>query len=187
MRKILITPINGVDLNVLDAAAHALRDVFNSEIAIREPLPVPQKSYNPIRKQSNATRLLQMLDGLKRGPHEYILGVIDQDLYVPAYNFVFGEADMTAGVAVIALPRLRQDFYGLGSDTGIFLLRTAKEAIHEIGHTFGIGHCTNPRCVMHFSNSLPDTDLKEPKLCVKCAAILKNSRAGRTGGGHGHY
>jgi len=28
--------------------------------------------------------------------------------------------------------------------------------IGELGHTFGLGHCENPRCVMFFSNSLMD-------------------------------
>ena len=30
--------------------------------------------------------------------------------------------------------------------------RIAKEAIHELGHSFGLFHCNNKRCVMYFSN-----------------------------------
>jgi hypothetical protein len=28
------------------------------------------------------------------------------------------------------------------------------ETVHELGHLLNLGHCPNPRCVMHFSNSL---------------------------------
>ncbi len=53
---------------------------------------------------------------------------MDADLYVPELNFVFGEADILAGVAVIALARLRQEFYGLNPDKGLFHIRAVKEA-----------------------------------------------------------
>jgi len=35
--------------------------------------------------------------------------------------------------------------------------RVIKEAVHELGHAFGLTHCENSKCVMHFSNSLQDT------------------------------
>jgi len=79
-----------------------------------------------------------------------------------------GEADVLARIAVIGLPQLRQEYYGLESDRDLFLLRAAKEAIHETGHTCGLGHCPDPRCIMHFSNSLRDTDAKEPRFCTAC-------------------
>ena len=79
-----------------------------------------------------------------------------------------GEADVLARIAVIGLPQLRQEYYGLEPDRDLFLLRAAKEAIHETGHTCGLGHCPDPRCIMHFSNSLRDTDAKEPRFCTAC-------------------
>ncbi|HUI44860.1 MAG TPA: hypothetical protein VL122_02560 [Nitrospirota bacterium] len=80
----------------------------------------------------------------------FILAVIDEDLYVPELNYVFGEADAVAGIAAIALPRLRRESYGLDLDSALFLLRATKEAIHEFGHSCGLGHCPDPKCVMHF-------------------------------------
>jgi archaemetzincin len=50
--------------------------------------------------------------------------------------------------------------------------RTIKEAVHELGHTFGLEHCENARCVMHFSNSLADTDWKQAKFCSQCRPKL---------------
>jgi hypothetical protein len=36
----------------------------------------------------------------------------------------------------------------------------------------GLEHCSNPICVMHFSNSLHDTDLKGWQFCPACQARL---------------
>jgi archaemetzincin len=35
-----------------------------------------------------------------------------------------------------------------------------EEAVHELGHIFRLSHCEKRGCVMHFSNSLNDTDFK---------------------------
>ena len=99
---------------------------------------------------------------------ERVVGITDVDLYVPRLNFVFGEADIVSGTAIVSLCRLRQEYYGLAPDEALFLERATKEIVHEMGHTFGLGHCPNNKCVMHFSNSLADTDLKEAHFCNKC-------------------
>jgi len=101
-----------------------------------------------------------------------LLGVADVDLYVPSLNFVFGEADPSDRVAVISVTRLRQSFYGLRDDTALFLDRVGKEAVHELGHVFNLRHCTQPRCVKFFSNSLADTDWKEDDFCNRCRTDL---------------
>lgn len=119
------------------------------------------------RGQYSAERILQRLEVRATGR---TLGVVDRDLYVPDLNFVFGLADTIGRRAVVALPRLRQRFYGLADDEALFHERAAKEAVHELGHTYGLGHCRNRRCVMAFSNSLGDTDRKERRFCATCLA-----------------
>ncbi|MFQ5892664.1 MAG: hypothetical protein ACE5HW_07710, partial [Candidatus Methanofastidiosia archaeon] len=54
----------------------------------------------------------------------------------------------------------------------VFLERVLKEAIHELGHTFGLRQCKNSRCVMFFSNSLWDTDYKSKEYCEICRSYL---------------
>jgi archaemetzincin len=98
--------------------------------------------------------------------------VVDVDIFAPGLNFVFGEADITGKKAIISLQRLRQEFYSLPKNEELFHERVLKEAVHELGHTYGLKHCPNPACVMHFSNSLHDTDLKNYNFCPACKAQL---------------
>ena len=102
---------------------------------------------------------------------EMILGVTGVDLTAPGLNFVFGLADPGSRVAVISLARLYPEFYGQPRDPGLFKARAVKEAVHELGHLLGLDHCPDPACVMAFSNSLADTDRKEPGFCLRCREL----------------
>jgi archaemetzincin len=43
--------------------------------------------------------------------------------------------------------------------------RIATEAIQELGHTYGLRHCTDQRCVMWCSNTLVESDRKGMAFC----------------------
>ncbi len=183
LEKILIVPIGTIEQDILDHVLSVLQETFQRGAIVGEPLTIPRQAYNARRKQYHTTRILKALEAVKPASCEFLLGVIDKDCYVPELNFVFGEADLLARVAVIALPRLRQDFYGYDPDRDLLLLRTAKEAVHELGHTCGFGHCPDPRCVMHFSNSLEDTDVKTTRFCDACRNMSVLHRVMRTDAG----
>jgi len=107
------------------------------------------------------------------------LTATDVDLYSGELNFVFGEAELGGSLAVVSTCRLRQEFYGNAPDEQLFKERSRKEAVHEIGHVIGLRHCANPVCVMHFSNSVVDTDIKSERPCESCESLLRTSLAFR--------
>ncbi|MBI3974047.1 MAG: hypothetical protein HY332_22445 [Chloroflexi bacterium] len=96
----------------------------------------------------------------------------DLDLSTPGLNLIFGQAQY-GGAAVMALARLRPEFWGRSPDPARLRERVIKEAVHELGHTYGLGHCENPTCVMHFSNTLGESDRKSDRFCPKHEAQLK--------------
>ena len=168
MENILIIPIGEINPNILDRIARSLRRKFKCKATINESIPVPQKAYDATREQYQTIKLFTALASLKSDKHTTLLGVIDEDLFMPKLNFVFGYADPLLDMAIISLTRLRQEFYGLTPETDLFLLRAEKEAMHEFGHLRGLGHCMSPKCVMNFSNSLRETDEKENRFCKAC-------------------
>ena len=169
---ILIVPIGPVDAGTLTALGSTLMDIFRLPVKRGRMLQIPPVAYNDERRQYNSCVILDMLKPLKSPGVCRILAIIDEDLYVPRLNFVFGEADMESGVAIISLVRLRNEIYGYKPDNKLLFERTVKEAVHELGHTFGMGHCADSRCIMYFSNSLEDTDRKGPSFCPECRGKL---------------
>ncbi|MFX0072234.1 MAG: archaemetzincin family Zn-dependent metalloprotease [Candidatus Hermodarchaeota archaeon] len=141
----------------------------------KDYLPLEESDYDRIRKQYDASAILKKL--VKHISHKQYfrtLGIVDEDIYSRFLNFVFGIAIIPkpefrkfSGIALISITRLREIFYRRKDNDPLFELRVLKEAIHELGHTFGLKHCDN-RCVMKFSNHLADTDNKPPKYCEGC-------------------
>ncbi|MFO0793415.1 MAG: archaemetzincin family Zn-dependent metalloprotease [Candidatus Brocadiaceae bacterium] len=171
-RRLLIVPFASIRKEVLVFLQNELIHIFGFDVKVTRDEPIPQYTFNPKRRQYYSTKIL---DWLKNIPvtNTRILGIVDLDLYVPELNFVFGEADVAHGVCVISLVRLRQEFYSLPKNENLFLERALKEAVHELGHTYRLGHCGDTRCIMHFSNSLRDTDIKGPGFCSRCKVKLK--------------
>ena len=163
---IVLIPIGETEEATLEALRQPLAEGFAQKTGIGERMALPEESWNQRRGQHLATMLLTLIPLPRSGGRA--LGVVDVDIYAPGLNFVFGEADITGKRALISLHRLRQEFYGLPRDEKLFRERALKEAVHELGHIYGLGHCPEPICVMHFSNSLPDTDLKAWNFCPNC-------------------
>jgi archaemetzincin len=164
--KITLKPSGDIADEIMEELKDKVGGVFHCPVEIEADFGDLAQAYNVERKQYLSSELLASLGKAERASR--VVGITDVDLYVPRLNFVFGEADIGAGTAIVSLYRLSQEYYGLAPDEALFLERATKEIVHELGHTFGLGHCPNNKCVMHFSNSLADTDLKEAYFCSMC-------------------
>ncbi len=167
-KKVCIIPIGTIDKEILHYTQKELEDRFNVKIDIGRQLEDPTYAYHKHKKQYHSTKILKQIHKSRLTGYDRILGIADVDLYVPERTFVFGEAEIKKKVAVISLTRLRQEFYDLPEDFTLFRKRIIIEAVHELGHTYGLRHCTNNKCVMFLSNTISDTDHKGADLCSNC-------------------
>lgn len=162
--NIAIIPVGKIDKELVNFVKGKLEDVFKLQVKIKNNIKIPEDSYNTERKQYLSSKILDYVCTTEDINSRTVL-VIDKDLYVPRLNFVFGEADPIRDICMFSIIRLKQSFYGLSEDKGLLYKRAIKEAVHELGHTYGLKHCDNPDCVMYFSNSLSDTDKKSYHFC----------------------
>jgi archaemetzincin len=158
-----LLPIQPIDPAALEQIVHELQS-RGVNTRLERPILRPRGSYDARRRQFRADVLLARVALSASRP---VLGVTDGDCYAGNLNFVFGIAAIGGGAAVVSLSRLR------AADARTFIVRAMKEIFHELGHACGLGHCANSRCVMHFSNSLADTDVKDEQLCAACVQHMQ--------------
>lgn len=185
-RELIIQCFEGTTGVSLDALAAALAGAFRIHATAGPALPVPDGGQDRQRRQYRSAAFLDALalsrDSLREADRvsPVLLGLTATDLFVPRFNFVFGEADPVRLVAVVSTHRLWPEFHGEAPDPELFQKRLLKEAVHELGHVFGLAHCDNRACIMHFSRAVADTDMKGPGFCRRCQARLGAGGVGDT-------
>jgi len=172
MQKIAIIPIGTQINDVAGFLSLSLPDILQASCRILAEDIDLEPFFSSERKQYHSTDILRQLLPFSKEKDEHVLGIMDEDLYIPILTFVFGEAQLGGRCALVSGHRLHQKFYGLPEDEGIYLNRCEKEAVHELGHTLGLKHCDNFECVMRYSNSVADIDIKRNVFCPSCSKML---------------
>ncbi len=179
MSYIDIVPIGEIEETYLLFLKESLFQTFKIQTRIRnrhfDLFPV----YDPIRNQYNSSGLLLQL--INDTPPETlkILGVTELDLFIPIFTFLFGEAQLKGIGALVSIHRLHNQFYGIPENEDLLKNRLLKESIHELGHTFGLIHCFNLRCVMNTSTYVEEIDQKSANFCRFCEQEVLHWRNGK--------
>jgi len=111
--------------------------------------------------------------------------ILNEDLYPwESWNFVFGLADLSAWIGVFSFAWYHPDFDGeehlyegsiediTTSLNIIMIFWSTKVMCHEIGHMFGLKHCTYYKCLMNGSMSSEEGSRKPAYLCIICLKKL---------------
>ncbi len=175
MSSILLVAIAPADRLLVPSLVEPISRTFSRSVEVSQSPPLDGSfAFNLSRNQYGSTPFLSALLERYEEFDGKILGLTEGDLFVPVLTYVFGEAQLEGKAAVVSSHRLREEFYGLQANEDVLRLRLAKEAIHELGHTFGMLHCNNYLCVMHSSTGVEEIDLKAEKLCTSCRMLLES-------------
>jgi archaemetzincin len=174
---IAIAAAGTVDAECLDYVQACLTVAMSMETRRMQPLPEPAYAYDVVRGQYSSTLILH--EALTRRPANAsrLFVLTERDLFIPMLSFVYGQAQLGGGVAILSTARLRQEFYGLPGNRPLLMLRLRKETLHEMGHTMGLTHCNDQRCTMALSTNIQQLDAKRGEYCESCAVLLRESVA----------
>jgi len=135
------------------------------------------RAFRKERNQYEAEVLLHDLVRLTAPEADRTVFITREDIFSKPLNFVFGLA--AGNSCIVSTARLDPRFYGELKDAAqaseaiaLFHERLVKEVVHELGHTLGISHCDDKKCVMVFSNSIHDVDFKGKVFCENCDKLL---------------
>ncbi len=152
--------------DLLEGVGARVARTYGVSVETRLSAERPEDALDPRRGQHSSSRILAWLKD-RHAARRRVLGVTDVDLFIPILTFVFGEAQLSGRVAVVSTARLG-DTPLVPGEAARIALRLQKEAVHELGHTFGLLHCRDVRCAMARSPSLRHVDAKAPALCRDC-------------------
>ncbi|MEM2866200.1 MAG: archaemetzincin family Zn-dependent metalloprotease [Candidatus Hadarchaeales archaeon] len=167
-----MVPVGRLPYWVLPKLGAVLPESFGGKLkpVALPPLEVPQQAYRKSRGQYEASSFLREV--LKQCEGR-VLALTGVDLYAPGLNFVFGLAECPGRGALVSVCRLDPRFYRERGGGNLLQERLVKEAVHELGHTLGLGHCARRSCVMSFSNSILEVDAKGRAFCRECSGRLE--------------
>jgi archaemetzincin len=172
---IQIVPLRFRDAPLLDAVAAALSKILRARVAISFDGFSLEGGRDPIRNQINSTWILSRLLESHPSGDDKVLGVTEQDLYVPVLTYVFGEAELGGRAAVVSAHRFNDELYGLPAAPRKTRDRLIIESLHELGHTCGLTHCLSADCVMRASSYAEEIDFKPARFCSPCADRLRKT------------
>lgn len=173
MSPILLVPIPPLQPEALTPLARSLEKHFRITVLTDGSKSIDAApAFDASRNQYYSSLLLSALLRLHTAHDGKILAVTDVDLYIPVLTFIFGEAQLDGKAAIVSTRRLDERFYGLPERSSLLEQRLLKEAVHELGHTFGLFHCRHFECVMHSSTVVEEIDLKSSSFCPECARLL---------------
>jgi predicted Zn-dependent protease len=171
-KEILLIPLGKVLVDVLEEIAVALRKVYQVHVRIGRSEEPETAAYSDERRQFNAEKLLPVAAGRKRENLLAVLGIVDADMFAGEKTFVFGVHTVERASAVLALARLREEFYKKNPKRELFLRRAVTEAIFQIGQALGV-ECNQKKCVLQATTSLWRLDEKNQVFCPECQTKIE--------------
>jgi archaemetzincin len=168
LENITLISFGYFEKGLLEMIVNDVEREFSMPVKIREGYLALSEHYDLTRKQYNGNELLKVVDSQFAADAAKTLGLFNVDLFIPILTYIFGQAFLNGRSGIASIYRLSNERYGIKKDQTIFVDRIRKEVIHELGHTFGLIHCSNPSCVMRSSTYVEDIDQKEHLLCHKC-------------------
>jgi archaemetzincin len=158
------------------AVEEALRDELAVEVVWHERIALPRAAWYAPRKRWRADVILEHLVTLvpEAPASTRVLGLTTKDISTTKGKHhdwgVFGLGYMPGQAAVISSHRLRRGT----KDRELVRFRVATTAVHEVGHTFGLDHCPEERCVMQDAEGgIENTDTGTGRLGPECRAKLE--------------
>jgi len=172
LQTITLVSFGFFEKDILEKTAEAVIEEYHSFVVIKDGHLDLSEYYDASRRQYDANALLKQVHSMSFPESDKNLGVFNVDLFIPILTFIFGQAFLGGQTGIASLYRLSNERYGMVYDEHLMIERFKKEVIHELGHTFGLIHCSSPTCVMRSSTYVEDIDQKSVHLCRDCKSKL---------------
>lgn len=163
---IVIQPFNDFTPELTNSVFAKLKEI-NPNTILKTPLQLPIKAYYPPRNRYRADSLIKYLSNFGSAD-TVVIGMTNKDISstkgsvsdfgIMGLGYCPGNSCVVSTFR-LAKTNLSEQFYKL--------------AIHELGHTQGLPHCSNKICFMRDANGKNVLN-EEKDFCTSCKSFLKN-------------
>ena len=163
---IVIQPFNDFTPELTNSVFAKLKEI-NPNTILKTPFQLPIKAYYPPRNRYRADSLIKYLSNFGSAD-TVVIGMTNKDISSTkgsVSDFGIMGLGYCPGISCVvstfrlAKTNLSEQFYKL--------------AIHELGHTQGLPHCSNKICFMRDANGKNVLN-EEKDFCPSCKSFLKN-------------
>lgn len=179
--SIVVFAIGALDTELLEQVSKEISRIFNYQTEIIPSLQDLEFALDPARGQYHSTLILERLGILAPLQAVKVLAIVEVDLFIPILTHIYGEAQVGGKRCIVSTYRLRQGLNPL-SGPQRYHQRVAREAIHELGHTFKLRHCPDQTCIMHYCRTVMDIDRRSDQFCRYCKVLLEDEKKRLAGG-----
>jgi len=169
VKSLYVLPVGNVPGQILEWIDGTAAEWFPMPTQRMEMIPIPEGSYDAKRGQYQSVEIMKAVAQKAPGDAARVLGITEVDLAIPTLTFLFGQAQLEGTVAVVP------------ADEALLRERVVKEVLHELGHTFGLTHCHDPKCVMSLATHVGLVDSKEERYCTNCGMRIARRAAAMDG------
>ena len=170
---VAVVPLGSFPSALLAEIEAGLRAELGATVVAQGPYALPGSAFYAPRRRYRADRLLDFLRPRVAAPANRALGVTEVDISATAHGVydwgVLGLGDIAGTACVISTYRCRRN---APSEAQVHF-RMVTTCIHEVGHTLGLEHCPDPRCLMTAARgSVLTVDRTTGHLCASCRRRL---------------
>jgi archaemetzincin len=159
----------------LDFVRRSVLAFYRVEIRMAARRELPRSAFYAKRQRYRAEKLLRHLADARPRAVFRALGLTTADISTtkPPYEDwgILGLADLDGPACVVSKFRTQRG----AKNPEHARIRLGKTVVHELGHTFGLPHCTTPGCLMEDAGGSVLTTDREYDLCAICRERLKRA------------
>ena len=186
---VAVQPLGAVEPSAVEAAKAAVESLYRVEVVVLPGRELPRSAYYEPRRRYRAALLLDDLGARTDARYAKVIGITAADISDTKDEYydwgILGLGSVGGRSCVVSTFRLRRG----GATQAMFVERLSKAVDHELGHTFGLEHCSTSECLMEDAGGTVTTlDREKLDLCDSCRGSLVGKVALRGGdrlaGGH---
>jgi archaemetzincin len=173
---LLIQPL-GTELpnEDMDLVKQALVGFYDLQISVLPRSDLPDQAYYEPRRRYRAEKILPFLLEKLPSDGDRILGLTGVDISTDKGRIkdwgILGLARLGGKECIVSAFRC----YARAREGAHARILLAKVAVHEVGHTLGLDHCTTRGCLMEDAGGLVRTCDREYDICSHCRSLLRAS------------